>query len=225
MKMSKEVKILSTVASLVIILAASIFLFVKSDKEEKNSASADYSTMTLKKTSEHSFSVGTNAAKVTVTEFFDPECETCAQVAPYMKNEMKYYQEKVKWVFRYMAYHPNSRNAIRILEAARKQNLYLEAMALLLSRQAEWGAKHDGSDKNISKEKELLKIISALPSINMKQLQTDMIDPNIDTIIEIDKKEGTAMGVTGTPTLFVNNKIIDPLNLDVMIAQIEAGLK
>jgi protein-disulfide isomerase len=59
----------------------------------------------------------------------------------------------------------------------------------------------------------------------MKQLQTDMIDPNIDTIIEIDKKEGTAMGVTGTPTLFVNNKIIDPLNLDVMIAQIETGLK
>jgi protein-disulfide isomerase len=227
-KVTKEIKVLSIVTSLVLIVSFGIFLLLKNDKdqkEEKVKSTSDYSNIILKKTSNHSFSEGPSTAKVTVTEFYDPECETCAQVAPYMKNEMKYYQGRVRWVYRYMAYHPNSRNAIRILESARKQKLYLEAMALLLSKQGEWGAKHDGTDQNKSKEKELLKIISSLPGINMKQLQVDMNDPALDNLIEADRKEGVEMGVTGTPTIFVNGKIVESLNLDTMIERIEAGLK
>ncbi|MBC7754791.1 MAG: thioredoxin domain-containing protein, partial [Moraxellaceae bacterium] len=50
----------------------------------------------------HSYSYGPLDAKVTIVEFFDPECESCAAVAPLIKNEMKYYEGKVRWVFRYM---------------------------------------------------------------------------------------------------------------------------
>jgi protein-disulfide isomerase len=97
-------------------------------------------------------------------------------------------------------------------------------MGLLFDRQHEWGARHDGSAPT-SKEKELLNIISSLPGINIKQLQEDMKNPAIDRLIENDKKDGTLAGVTGTPTLFVNGKIIAPLSLDTMIERIEAGLK
>lgn len=227
MKITKEVKILSIVAGVVVVIAFGLYLYFQNEKEVKTATQAppDFSKIVLKKAVDLSFSEGPQTAKVTVVEFFDPECETCAEVAPYIKNEIKYYQGKVRWVFRYMAYHPNSKNAIKILEAARKQNLYLEAMTLVLSKQSLWGAKHDGSDQNQSKEKELLKIISSLPGIDMKKLKVDMNDTVIDTMIDIDKQEGNAMGVTGTPTLFVNGKIIDPLNLDKMIAMIEAGLR
>lgn len=219
MKLTSEAKKLSVVASLVLVISFVVYIFVSNYKDAKvldkpNLLSGD-----------SNYSEGPNDAKVTVVEFFDPECESCARVSPYIKNEMKYYQGKVRWVFRYMAYHPNSRNAIRILEASRKQNLYLEAMALLFERQGEWGARHDGSDHGESKEKELLNIISSLPNINMKQLMEDMQNPLIDKLIESDKNEGSLAGVTGTPTLFVNGQIISPLNLDTMIQKIEAGLK
>ncbi|HAZ11386.1 MAG: hypothetical protein A2X86_20095 [Bdellovibrionales bacterium GWA2_49_15] len=219
MKLNKEAKILSIVASVVVILSTVIYFMVSGVQDSKQSFTPN-STVGLT-----NFSVGPQDAKVTVVEFFDPECESCAEVSPYIKNEIKFYKDKVRWVFRYMAYHPTSSYAIRILEAAREQNLYLEAMALLFERQHEWGAKHDGSEQGMPKEKELLNVISSLPGIDINRLQEDMKNPAIDELIENDKKEGTLAGVTGTPTLFVNGKIIDPLSLDTMIEKIEAGLK
>lgn len=218
MKSSKEVKTLSIVASIVLVISLAVYFLVSNEKNTKLASVADLSAGLA------NFSEGPQDAKVTVIEFFDPECEACAQVSPYIKTEMKYYAGKVRWVFRYMAYHPSSNFAIHILEAARNQNLYKEAVALLFERQHEWGAKHDGSVPT-AKEKELLNIISSLPGINFKQLQEDMKNPAIDRLIENDKKEGTVAGVTGTPTLFVNKIIIDPLNLDTMISMIESGLK
>ena len=219
MKVNKEVKILSIVTLVVLVISYAIYFIASRDKNAKREARPALST------SIESFSVGPNDAKVTVVEYFDPECETCAQISPYIKNEIKYYNGKVKWVFRYMAYHPNSRNAILILEASRNQNLYLEVMTLLFKRQNEWGAKHDGTDQNQSKLNELLNIVSSLSSLNLQKLKNDMKNSAIDTLIENDRKDGVAAGVTGTPTLFVNGKIIAPLSLDEMIKRIDAGLK
>jgi protein-disulfide isomerase len=218
MKLNNEVKILSIVTAVVAILSIGIYFFAGSQKSSK----VEY--LPVLQAGNGNFSVGPASAKVTVTEFFDPECETCAQVGPYIKNEVKYYGSRVHWIFRYMAYHPSSSTAIHILEASRNQNLYFETLALLFQSQKEWGAKHDGSEQT-PKEQELIKIVSNLPGLNLKQLQEDMKNPAIDALIENDKKEGATSGVTGTPTLFVNGKIIDPLSLDVMIQRIDAELK
>lgn len=221
MKLSKEAKILTIVALAVLLIAGGIYFFAKSSTEGKNqlgSKAADSTGL-------ESFSYGPADAKVTVTEFFDPECESCAQVSPYIKGEMKYYEGKVRWVFRYMAYHPNSTNAIKVLEAARKQNKYLEAMTVLFERQSEWGMKHDGTDQGHSKEKELVAMVAGIPGIDQQKLVSDMQDPAILKRIEQDKIDGEAAGVTGTPTLFVNGKMVNPLSLDTMIQWIDAGLK
>ena len=168
--------------------------------------------------SPHSFSVGPENAKVTVVEFFDPECESCSAVAPQIKNEMKYYDGKVRWVFRYMAYHFNSKTAIQVLEAARKQNLFLETQQILFESQRIWG------EQRVSTEKEILKIVSGIKKINMAQLKKDMQDPEIINIIEKDATAGKQAGVTGTPTFYVNGEILDRLDLDLLIQKINAGL-
>ena len=56
---------------------------------------------------------------------------------------MKFYEDKVRWVFRYMPFHRNSRAVIAALEAARKQNLFLETMDLLFGKQKELGEKQE----------------------------------------------------------------------------------
>lgn len=167
---------------------------------------------------QHSYSYGPVNAKVTVVEFFDPECESCAGVAPYIKKEMKFYEGKVRWVFRYMAYHKNSRNAIKVLEAARKQNLFLEVQHLLFETQKIWG------EQQVSTEDQILKIVEQVRPLNMQKLKKDMDEQTTAGIIEADKAEGQQAGVTGTPTFFVNGIILDEVNMDLLIKRINERL-
>lgn len=166
----------------------------------------------------HSYSYGPIDAKVTVVEFFDPECESCSAVAPYLKKEMKFYEGKVRWVFRYMAYHNNSRNAIKVLEAARKQNLFLEVQHILFESQKEWG------EQKISTEDKILKIVEKVKPLNMKQLKKDMNDQLVADIISTDKDDGQQAGVTGTPTFFVNGIILKELDIDLLLRMINERL-
>lgn len=169
--------------------------------------------------SAHSFTMGPIEAKAVVVEFFDPECETCASVAPFVEKEMKFYNGKVRWAFRYMAYHFNSKTAIHVLEAARKQNLFLEVQHALFESQKVWG------EQKVSTEKEILEVVAKVKKIKMAQLKIDMQDPAIDELIAKDKFEGEQAGVNGTPTFFVNGVILEQLNLDLLIQKINQQLQ
>lgn len=168
--------------------------------------------------SSHSFSYGPVDAKVTVVEFFDPECESCSAIAPQIKKEMKFYEGKVRWVFRYMPYHFNSKNAIAALEAARKQNLFLEAMTALFETQTQWG------EKQVSTKDLIVQIVTAVPGIDKTKFMQDLEDPAINDIILKDQTEGKQAGVKGTPSFYVNGVMLERLSLDDLIAQINRGL-
>jgi protein-disulfide isomerase len=221
--MSKELRNLILIFVAVLIAGFLFYKFALSDKvaetTQKQNTPAMTAPMIGNLAASHSYSVGPIDAKVTVVEFFDPECESCAAVAPYIKNEMKYYEGKVRWVFRYMPYHHNSKTAIRVLEAARKQNQFLETMTLLFEQQKQWGERKE------STEKEILQVISANKSLDLKQLQIDMKNPAIDEIITKDETEGTAGGVEGTPTFFINGVRLEKLDLDLMIKRINEILQ
>lgn len=221
--MSKELRNLALILVSVLAIGFIFYKFALSNKAaDTTQAQTTQSTnmpMIGNLAASHSFSVGPIDAKVTIVEFFDPECESCAAVAPYIKNEMKYYDGKVRWVFRYMPYHHNSKTAIRVLEAARKQNQFLETMTLLFEQQKQWGERKE------STEKEILQVISANKALDIKQLQTDMKNPAIDEIISKDETEGTAGGVQGTPTFFINGVRLEQLDLDLMIKRINEILQ
>ena len=221
--MSKELRNLALIFVTVLMTGFLFYKFALSDKAAETTQKQNTPTMTAPMignlAASHSYSVGPIDAKVTIVEFFDPECESCAAVAPYIKNEMKHYEGKVRWVFRYMPYHQNSKTAIRALEAARKQNQFLETMNLLFEQQKQWGERKE------STEKEILEIISTNNSINMKQLQIDMKNPAIDEIIAKDESEGTAAGVQGTPSFFINGARLEKLDLDLMILRINEILQ
>ncbi|AZZ37304.1 disulfide bond formation protein DsbA [Bdellovibrio sp. qaytius] len=224
--MKKEIKYLMIVALVVsgLALAGVLTLFgskVVTNENEK----------TIQKTTEnpsyplvsnlvaaHSFVYGPADAKVTVIEFFDPECESCAAVSPYIKKEMKFYEGKVRWVFRYMPYHRNSKAALAALEAARKQNLFLEAMEQLFVHQKVWGEKQEATNEEINK------IILSINGINKNKYLKDLADQNIENLLKQDEAEGKQAGVKGTPTFFVNGVIMEQLDLDALISKINSEL-
>lgn len=214
--MSKEIKNLGFIFGAVVIFSFLAYKYILTSESSVATKSLPTTSISMvgNLAASHSYSHGPIDAKVTIVEFFDPECESCAAVAPYIKNEMKFYEGKVRWVFRYRPYHHNSRLAIKVLEAARKQNKFLEVLTVLFENQKFWG------EQQSSTEKQLLTILSHVDSLNLVQLKKDMADRTIDDIIATDESEGKIAGVTGTPTFFINGVRLEQLDLDLLIRKI-----
>src|SRR5829696_4809401 len=87
-------------------------------------------------------SIGPADAKVTLIEFYDPECESCASFHPAVKGLLKEFEGKVRFVARYATFHKNARLAAIYTEAAGEQGKYWEMQAKLFEKQGEWGEKH-----------------------------------------------------------------------------------
>src|SRR5690606_25364571 len=90
----------------------------------------------------HSPVYGNSIARVTVVEWFDPECEACRIVHPIFKNIIAQYKDRVRFVLRYMPYHRNSLYAASVLEEAREFKKFDQAMDILFAKQREWGDHH-----------------------------------------------------------------------------------
>ncbi len=167
---------------------------------------------------EHAVRKGNKEAKVVVVEFFDPECESCREFHPIMHSIMSDYEGKIQLVMRYAPFHGNSIFAIKILEAARKQDKYWEALEILFQHQPEWGSHHNPRPELIW---------NYLPrlGIDVEAIKKTMDDGSIQQIIAQDQKDGQQLGVRGTPTFFVNGKQVQEFGPDPLRAAIDQALK
>ncbi|XOY56365.1 MAG: DsbA family protein [Rhodobacterales bacterium] len=143
-------------------------------------------------------------APVTITEFFDPACEACRAFYPIVKNIMAEHGEAVRVVIRYTAFHgEGSETAIRVLEAARMQNVFEPVLEALLQEQPRW-ASHDGI------QPDLIIGIAASAGLDENAARTQMMAPQTMGILNQDRADVEAMEVRQTPTFFVNGKPLDP---------------
>ena len=61
-------------------------------------------------------------------EFFDPSCEACRAFYPIVKSLVNSSFGQVRLVVRYAPLHQGSDTAVKILEAAREQGKYWQAL-------------------------------------------------------------------------------------------------
>ncbi len=82
--------------------------------------------------------LGTESAKVQLVEFFDPACEACRMMYPYVKSLMRANDGKLRLTLRYATFHEGSDYVVKVLEAARMQgqDLYWKALEEILENQA-----------------------------------------------------------------------------------------
>lgn len=147
----------------------------------------------------HSPILGPANAPVTLTEFFDPLCETCREFFPLVEEIIADHQGKVRVVLRYATFHEGSVEAVRILEAARRQNKFGPVLLILLEKQSEW-AGHQAP--NLARAWELAGSVG----LDLAQARKDARLPEIDRIIQQDMADAKAAGITKTPGFFVNGK-------------------
>lgn len=151
--------------------------------------------------------MGPADAKVTLVEFYDPECESCASFAPVVKKIYSDYGGKLRIVMRYMPLHKNSITAANFLEAAGEQGKYWEAQDLLFKKQGEWGEKHGAApDPNAPSINILFDKYAKELGIDMDKARASINARKFDEKIERDRKDGQGLGVRRTPSFFVNGR-------------------
>jgi protein-disulfide isomerase len=167
---------------------------------------------------EYSPKIGSLQPEVYLVEFLDPECESCREFYPMVKMLMKEFEGKIQLVVRYAPFHGNSEFVIKVLESARKQNRYWEALEVLFQYQPYWGSHHNPQPQLVWKY---------LPEsgVNIDQIKEDMNDPEINQIIQQDKKDAITLGVRGTPSFFINGKPLQQFGYEPLRSAIQAELK
>lgn len=153
-----------------------------------------------------SWTLGPADAKVTLVEFYDPECEACAQFGPIVKKLLNDYKGRLRLVARYMPLHPNSVTAATFLEAAGEQGKYWEAQALLFQKQPEWGEKHGDPDPKATPINVLFDGYARQLGLDLSKARAAIEARRFDAKIAQDKKDGQSLGVRKTPTFFVNGR-------------------
>lgn len=210
LRMKKTNIVALAVVSLVVLVGAVYF----SQNSDKSTSAIQANQIWVQS---HSPSIGPKNAPVTLVEFIDPACEACRAMYPYVKEIMSKHPNDVRLVIRYVNFHTQSEGAIRILEAARKQNQFQTALEVLLAFQPAW-APHgrDGVDpwQFLAKTK-----------LDLDKAKQDSKDPAIAKIIELDMADVEAAGVKKTPSFFVNGKPLKLMHPDPLLEMIETELK
>jgi protein-disulfide isomerase len=149
----------------------------------------------------HSPVIGPADAPVTIVEFFDPSCEACRAFHPIVKQIMAGFPGKVRLVIRYAAFHRGSDEAVRILETARLQDKFLPVLEALLDAQPTWAA-------HATPRLDLAWDVARNAGLDLERAQRERLMPHIAAALNFDAADVAAVGVTRTPTFFVNGKAL-----------------
>jgi len=165
-----------------------------------------------------SVSQGPEMARIQLVEWLDPECESCRAMHPFVKEILKSYGSSIHYTLRYMPFHQNSTFAAALLEGAREQDKYWEALEVAFLKQPEWGAHHEPKP-------ELLVNYLVNLGLNREKLLAATKNQEILDRIKKDQADGSSAGVTGTPTFFVNGRMLRELGPQPLRALIDEELK
>jgi protein-disulfide isomerase len=229
--MKKEVKILGAIAIVVIVgalLGASYYRkSVQSVPVTGNTNSANKSAVFLETlVRPDSPTLGSPDAPVTLVEFLDPECESCAAFAPVIKKILSQYDGKVRLVVRYMPLHPNSLRAATLIEAAGEQGKYWQMQDYLFQKQPEWGTKHGPPsaapppDINVLFDKYATDM-----GLDLAKVKAAVSENRFQAKLQRDLRDGQALGVRQTPSFFVNGRRLARFSEADLRALIDEELK
>lgn len=193
--MKRRNLVISTAFAAIAVFAGGATLYGSKTQEAPPAPPASNDTLVRM----HSPVIGPASAPVTIVEFFDPSCEACRAFYPIVKQMMAQTGDDVRLVLRYTPLHEGSDEAVRILEAARKQNRFETVLEGLLARQPEW-AVHGAPD--IEKAWQ----IAEIAGLDMASARQDAASAAVDNVLAQDVADVKANNVRQTPTFFVNGK-------------------
>lgn len=147
---------------------------------------------------------GKQDAKLTIVGFGDYQCPACAAYEPLIRQVTEDNKEILKFVHKHFPLtqiHSNALLAAKATEAAGLQGKFWEMHEMLFNKQNEWSKGVNARD--------FFMTYATTIGLNTKKFGEDLNSKAIEEKILAELKEGTRLGVQGTPTFFLNGKKIE----------------
>jgi protein-disulfide isomerase len=147
---------------------------------------------------------GNPEAPVTLEEFGDFECPSCAKLATFIDQLIKEYHPRVRLIFRNFSLptHQFARDAALAAEAAGLQGRYWEMHDMLFQEQRVWSSATDAQL--------LFDTYAEALGLDLNQFRKDVKSDKVRERIESDQARAKSLGVKMTPTLFVDKREMGP---------------
>lgn len=165
---------------------------------------------------------GRSDAPVVLEEFADFQCPTCAAMHPIVKQLLAKYPTQVRVEFRHFPLremHRNAAEASRAAEAAGMQGKFWEMHDLLYERQKEWSESASARPLFVQYAQSL--------GLDTARFLNDIDSSVVSMRVIADERRGQALGITGTPSFFVNGRQLpfeQSNTLDKLSAAVEREL-
>ena len=152
-------------------------------------------------------------APVTIVEFTDFQCPSCAAMHPILDEVLKSYGNKVRLVVRDfpLAMHANARKAAEAAAAAHAQGRFFEYTDLLFKRQ------------NALDVPSLKKYASEI-GLNRARFDAELDSGKYAAEVKHDIDDGEIYGIDSTPAIFVNGVALRELSVEALRASIDRAL-
>jgi protein-disulfide isomerase len=149
-------------------------------------------------------SKGPSSAPITVVEWADFECPHCKHAGAIFEKLVDDFPGKVRFVFKQfpLPVHPHGASAARAVVAAGGQGKFWEMHHALFAHQNALEPKDvEGYAKDIG--------------LDLKKFQADLEAEATSDRITRDRTQGEKLGISGTPTVYINGREYNFGKLDV----------
>jgi protein-disulfide isomerase len=159
---------------------------------------------------------------VQIEEFGDFQCPPCGLFHPILKEMKKEFGDQLRVTFREFplsALHKHAIAAASAAEAAGMQGKFWEMHALLFENQQAWHEQEDA--------RPIFEAYAKQIGLDIDRYRRDMNGQAVADRITEDGKRGHALGVKGTPTVYLNGVEVpfESLPADKLRVLIQARLK
>jgi protein-disulfide isomerase len=143
---------------------------------------------------------GSSEAVITLVEYSDFQCPACATAQPVVKDILNEFGDNIKFEYKHfpLPMHPLAEPAARAAEAAGQQGKFFEFHDMLFEKQKNWSNSANPSAIFVQYAEEL--------GLDAQKFRQHMNAPLLSDKIDENKKEGLELGITGTPTFFLNGE-------------------
>jgi protein-disulfide isomerase len=144
--------------------------------------------------------LGSPTAAVTVEEFADFQCGSCAAVHPTMKEIQSIYGSKIKLVFRQypLQMHDKAYDAAVAAEAAGIQGKFWAMQDQLFINQLAWSQNPN--------YRQLWSEYAQKIGLDVQQFQNDVSGIAAKSRVDQDMARGRALNISSTPTILINSQ-------------------
>lgn len=161
---------------------------------------------------------GNPDAAVTLVEFSDFQCPACAAFQPVLDEIVAQFGDSLKIEFKHfpLPIHSLAEPAARAAEAAGQQDAFFEFHDLLYANQQTWANSPNPTGMFTQYAEEL--------GLDLEKFKVQSRASMIKDRVREDLQEARSLGLTGTPSFFLNGERMSFQTYEEFINQISAAI-